>query len=1008
MSVESRYSDDQPRDKDGKFGSGGGGGEPAADAKWKEGVDPTDKQITYAAPQIVDDFKQDEKENAQEDGRTPEYDGASLYDYIKMTYRPYMSETGFDKLSTAVDKAAKEKGLRYSEDQPREKDGKFGSGGGNGGFQPLPGKGPDMPGYDKYVAYVESGEPNGTMSYKEWFKSSGEAEAHPSGLDAKGVATLQEHLLEAVKEDNHVWAHALGKSISGDKFSKADKEAFIEHYQDATKEGEHDLAATFWAAFHRSDPSQDSSNREGTMSKSIETRYATELRVAPGDEMVLQGYAATFNSLSKDLGGFREMIAPGAFTRALAEKQDVRCLFNHSADKVLGRTAAGTLVLAQDEKGLSFRCQLDPKQTAHRDLHASVARGDINECSFAFSPNGDSGDVWENRKDSDGSWYIARTLKDVNLFDVSAVTHPAYNGTNVAARAEVVPVEIRSIISKLIEKRAKAEKRDSDDSLEDYIREVGKALAVKFPREGTDATAPAYCGYGKYWICETYPDYIIANDESQMDGYVRIPYVEDGDDNYVFGTPVPVEKEWVPSERCAKVATENRSVVAEHLKAIAAAHAGTAGDHQGAAAAHTDAADTHAAAAAAISAAADKQDKEDKKAAKAAKEAEEAAAAAKAAEQRDEEDDENEEDPDPDDPDGERSAAPVVPMTPEEIEEMDLRFRLSIAAPDANPGLRYSDDQPRDKDGKFGSGGSGSSKEKTVADLASKHLGIESFTVKNNDSADFKEVYQPNAGKALNEAYEAGQKAPTEAPKDGGFVANVKGDAQAQYEKLSKQIAEHIDSIKSGLAAHAGQSDKHWGHVGDLQHHASQLKDISDALNHTGEYKRSEPFTDAEVRYSDDQPRDDHGRWGGGDSIGKTSSGKDIPAANHKVYNEAQKMPKYNGKVSPANAHGRDGGKMLKQRLEGWSKQDHMEASQAHTAAAAAQEKTWSAEADKAAQETFGRPYKAVEDYKISGIASDKFSEASKDKLREAAHTATDHKEAALAHWHAAGKHGRP
>jgi uncharacterized protein len=702
----------------------------------------------------------------------------------------------------------------------------------------------------------------------------------------------------------------------------------------------------------------------------IETRYATELRVAPGDEMVLQGYAATFNSLSKDLGGFREMIAPGAFTRALAEKQDVRCLFNHSADKVLGRTAAGTLVLAQDEKGLSFRCQLDPKQTAHRDLHASVARGDINECSFAFSPNGDSGDAWENRKDADGSWYIARTLKDVNLFDVSAVTHPAYNGTTVAARAEVVPMEIRSIISKLVEKRARAEKRDNDDSLEDYIREVGQALHKKFPRDTTGDCAPA-CGYGKYWICETYPDYIIANDESQMDGYVRIPYVEDGDDNYVFGTPVPVEKEWVPSERCAKVATENRSVVAEHLKAIAAAHAGTAGDHQGAAAAHTDAADTHAAAAAAISAAADKQDKEDKKA---AKEAEEAAAAAKAAEQRDEDDDEESEDEDPDPTDdGERSTAPVTPMTPEEIEEMDLRFRLSIAAPDANPGFRYSDDQPRDKDGKFGSGGSGGASKGDSGVQTTPHRG--------------------NMGTTSNH--------------DQGFAPGVKGNAGVQYHTAKHTALEAIDRIKDAINKMDSNPDKHWGHVGTLGEHAQTLSGIADSLHGTGEYARSADEPTAEVRYSDDQPRDDHGRWGGGDSIGKTSSGKDIPAANHKVYNEAQKMPKYNGKVSPANAHGRDGGKMLKQRLPEFTKQDHLEASKAHTEAAAAQEKTWNTEADKAAQETFGRPFQ-IGDYKISGIGSDKFSEASKDKLREAAHTATDHKEAALAHWHAAGKHGRP
>jgi len=74
-----------------------------------------------------------------------------------------------------------------------------------------------------------------------------------------------------------------------------------------------------------------------------------------GDEFAIEGYAARFNSESKDLGGFREIIAPSAFTRALAEKQDVFCLVNHSSDKILGRSSSGTLTLSQDDKGLKLR-----------------------------------------------------------------------------------------------------------------------------------------------------------------------------------------------------------------------------------------------------------------------------------------------------------------------------------------------------------------------------------------------------------------------------------------------------------------------------------------------------------------------------------------------------------------------------------------------------------------------------------------------------------------------------
>src|SRR5208282_3396260 len=188
---------------------------------------------------------------------------------------------------------------------------------------------------------------------------------------------------------------------------------------------------------------------------------ACELRVGAalggnsgGDEMAIEGYAARFNSPSKDLGGFRETIAPGAFTRALAEKQDVYCLLNHDSSKILGRVKSGTLALSQDDKGLWFRCMLDPKQQSHRDVHAAIARHDLDECSFAFTPNGETGDHWEDRQDENGKYFISRTLKDVNLFDCSVVAHPAYNNTDVAARAEQLPIEVRNKMSEIVKKRA--------------------------------------------------------------------------------------------------------------------------------------------------------------------------------------------------------------------------------------------------------------------------------------------------------------------------------------------------------------------------------------------------------------------------------------------------------------------------------------------------------------------------------------------------------------------------
>lgn len=167
-----------------------------------------------------------------------------------------------------------------------------------------------------------------------------------------------------------------------------------------------------------------------------EIRLSTELRTGTGtgDEFALVGYAAKYNVLSSDLGGFREIIRPGAFTRSLKEKADVKCLLNHAADNILGRTKSGTLTIGQDSYGLHFRCQLDPTNSDHGNIYSACKRGDIDECSFAFkvAPGGQS---WKEVKDpANGIDSLTRTLTDVDLLDVSAVTYPAYPSTQVSAR----------------------------------------------------------------------------------------------------------------------------------------------------------------------------------------------------------------------------------------------------------------------------------------------------------------------------------------------------------------------------------------------------------------------------------------------------------------------------------------------------------------------------------------------------------------------------------------------
>lgn len=151
---------------------------------------------------------------------------------------------------------------------------------------------------------------------------------------------------------------------------------------------------------------------------------------AKGDKQVriIRGHAAVFGQLSEDLGGFREQIAPGAFADAI-KTDDVRALWNHNPDYVLGRNMSGTLTMTEDARGLAIEIEPPDTQWA-RDLLVSMDRGDVNQMSFGFSvrPNGQD---WA--KDDAGQ--VVRTLKRVRLFDVSPVTYPAYPQTDVAARS---------------------------------------------------------------------------------------------------------------------------------------------------------------------------------------------------------------------------------------------------------------------------------------------------------------------------------------------------------------------------------------------------------------------------------------------------------------------------------------------------------------------------------------------------------------------------------------------
>lgn len=147
---------------------------------------------------------------------------------------------------------------------------------------------------------------------------------------------------------------------------------------------------------------------------------------AEADKVTVGGYAAVFNSLSQDLGGFREVIRRGAFQSTIAGGADVRFLINHDG-LPLARTKSGTLRLAEDERGLRIDASLDPTDPDVQRLIPKMRRGDLSQMSFGFRT---LKDAWRQ----EGADQI-RELHAVDLFDVSAVTYPAYQSTEVALRS---------------------------------------------------------------------------------------------------------------------------------------------------------------------------------------------------------------------------------------------------------------------------------------------------------------------------------------------------------------------------------------------------------------------------------------------------------------------------------------------------------------------------------------------------------------------------------------------
>ena len=184
--------------------------------------------------------------------------------------------------------------------------------------------------------------------------------------------------------------------------------------------------------------------------------FNIELRDEP-ESRHIEGYGSVFNERSLDLGGFVEMIAPGAFDGVI-ERSDVKCYLDHNPGKGIlarSRNGKGSLSLVVDEKGLKYSFDA-PKTNLGDEVVEGLKRGDYSQSSFAFTVDDE---IWT--KEEDGS-YLRTITKIGGLYDVSIVANPAYEGTSVALRSldafkaqEKIPVEVREEEPKTEEPKVK-------------------------------------------------------------------------------------------------------------------------------------------------------------------------------------------------------------------------------------------------------------------------------------------------------------------------------------------------------------------------------------------------------------------------------------------------------------------------------------------------------------------------------------------------------------------------
>ncbi len=203
--------------------------------------------------------------------------------------------------------------------------------------------------------------------------------------------------------------------------------------------------------------------REGMGNREVRTFSTSEMRVvrADGESPKIVGHAAVFDSptqIGSDDWGWMESVARGAFSESI-KVDDIRGLFNHDPNLVLGRNKSGTLTLSEDDKGLYY--EIDPPDTqTGRDVLESIDRGDITGSSFAF-------EVQEQRWTMKDDELDERELVKLKLWDVSPVTFPAYDDTDAGKRQHQEFRDAHAAAAETADPDPKVKKDSGDKSEQD-------------------------------------------------------------------------------------------------------------------------------------------------------------------------------------------------------------------------------------------------------------------------------------------------------------------------------------------------------------------------------------------------------------------------------------------------------------------------------------------------------------------------------------------------------------